>query len=233
MTTTEAGELYLTLTTLMKPDYESIIPLTAEIPDVKDCYKWVEAKKILGKSDRELQEHLTKYKIPTYSKSHVDYVLKKFIDEINKIGKIEKPNSKIVPYNKAIKEKKHFAFETNLHLLEHLEFVTEAKENGFLTYLVFFFMPNAKSCVERVRIRLKTGGHGLPASEIAYRYKAGLRNLKNQFSTFDKVLVYDTSKPYQITFIAEIISGQVIRANRYYLKSNPTIARYIPVLNSK
>lgn len=136
-------------------------------------------------------------------------------------------------YNQAIRTKKHFAFETNLHLLEHLLFVTEAKENGFLAYLIFFFMPHVKSCVERVSLRVKTGGHGLPASEIALRYKAGLKNLKNQFFTFDKVLVYDTSKPYQITFIAEIVSGKVIRANRYYLKSNPTIARYIPVLNTK
>lgn len=83
----------------------------------------------------------------------------------------------------------HFAFETNLHDEIHLELVNEAKSNNFLLCLIFFYMPDVRTCIERVKIRIKSGGHGLPDKEIIRRYKIGLQNLKKHYKDFESSLV--------------------------------------------
>jgi predicted ABC-type ATPase len=51
------------------------------------------------------------------------------------------------------------------------------KADGYRVRLLFLWLPNAEMAVHRVSIRVKQGGHGIPAEDIRRRYILGLRNL--------------------------------------------------------
>jgi len=102
----QAGEIWFTLTNLMTPKYESVMPyIPPKIPDIKDCYTLTEAQSKLKISESKLLQLIDLYKIPKLrkgnSKEYIEYVPKKYIDEIKKTGHTETGKShlpKVVPF---------------------------------------------------------------------------------------------------------------------------------------
>ena len=78
-----------------------------------------------------------------------------------------------------------FAFETTLATKSYKNLIQVAKDKGYSTTLLFFWLNSPNLAVKRVEARVKEGGHDIPEKVIRRRYENGLKNL---FSTFKSVV---------------------------------------------
>lgn len=99
-----------------------------------------------------------------------------------------------------IEKGKDFAFETTLSTRSYRNFVLKAKEKGYHTTLLFFWLRTPELAVKRVETRVKEGGHNIPEKVIRRRYENGLKNFYGIFeSIVDEWIFIDNSgEPYEI-----------------------------------
>lgn len=125
------------------------------------------------------------------------------------------------------KNQVNFAFETTLATKIYKQKIQFAKENGYNTTLLFFWLKNSDLAKERVKIRVNEGGHNIPSDVIERRYLNGIKNLFNIYlEIIDQVLIFDNSegKPILIgekNFSEEIIiydQEKFIELKNYYDK---------------
>lgn len=93
-----------------------------------------------------------------------------------------------------------FAFETTLATRSYTGFIKEAKQKGYQVTLLFFWLNSPELAVERVNMRVASGGHCIDEDTIRRRYKKGIRNLFALYMDIcDYWLIVDNSKsPYEI-----------------------------------
>jgi len=72
---------------------------------------------------------------------------------------------------------KDFAFETTLASRFYANWLKELRAKGYRVSLIFLWLENAELAVERVKERVRIGGHDIPEETIRRRYDRGLRNL--------------------------------------------------------
>jgi len=93
-----------------------------------------------------------------------------------------------------INAKADFAFETTLSTKSYANLVKKAQENGYFVILVFFWLNSVSLAKERVRIRVKEGGHFIDNETIVRRYTNGIKNLVNIYSDIvDYWIIIDNS----------------------------------------
>lgn len=93
-----------------------------------------------------------------------------------------------------IQTRANFAFETTCAGHHHAATIEQAKAAGYITTLIFLWLPSADMAVQRVRSRVKQGGHDIPEATIRRRYAAGLKNLTGLFLPLvDKAVIYDNT----------------------------------------
>ncbi len=96
--------------------------------------------------------------------------------------------------NELLKSKNDFAFETTLSSKSYVNTIKEAKEAGYFVTLVYFWLNTVELAKERVKLRVKEGGHNIPEETIERRYKLGLENLFKRFiPVVDYWMVFDNS----------------------------------------
>ena len=94
-----------------------------------------------------------------------------------------------------LKEGGDFGFETTLATRSHAPLIRHAKALGYSVVLIFFWLESLDLAKNRVRERVKNGGHSIPESTIERRYHRGLTNFFNLYQTLsDTWIVYDNSK---------------------------------------
>jgi len=118
-----------------------------------------------------------------------------------------------------------FAFETTLATRSYVNTVKKAQEKGYLVTVLYFWLNSPELAVERVRIRVKEGGHNIPEKTIRRRYDLGISNM---FSLYIPVADYwmfiDNSKtPFEILAEGqkekEVVKNKMIwnkLKNKYY-----------------
>ena len=74
-----------------------------------------------------------------------------------------------------------FAFETTLSTRSYVNTVKKAQEKGYFVTVLFFWLNTPDLAVERVRIRVKEGGHNIPEEIIRRRYDLGIKNMFNLY----------------------------------------------------
>ena len=108
------------------------------------------------------------------------------------------------------KNQENFAFETTLATKTYRQKVKFAKENNYNTTLLFFWLRNSNLAKERVKTRVKEGGHNIPTDIIERRYMNGIKNLFDIYlEIVDQVLIFDNSEGKPI-LIAEKNFGEEI-----------------------
>jgi predicted ABC-type ATPase len=70
-----------------------------------------------------------------------------------------------------------FAFETTLAGRTTAEWLRKLRQKGYTVYLMYFWLASADLAVQRVALRVSTGGHAVPEQTIRRRYAESLRNL--------------------------------------------------------
>ena len=63
-----------------------------------------------------------------------------------------------------------FAFETTLSGRTYAAWLRKLREEGYRVFLFYSWLSSADLAVERVRIRVQTGGHSIPEPTIRSRY---------------------------------------------------------------
>ncbi len=90
--------------------------------------------------------------------------------------------------------KENFAFETTLSTKSYKNKIIEAKESGYQTTLLFFWLQSADIAKERVRTRVLEGGHHIEADVIERRYIRGITNLFDIYlPIIDGAFIFDNS----------------------------------------
>ena len=87
-----------------------------------------------------------------------------------------------------------FAFETTLASKTYKEKVALAQKENYKVTLLFFWLNSVELAIERVKIRVKKGGHNIPKDVIERRYKNGISNLFNIYIDLcDEIMIFDNS----------------------------------------
>jgi len=89
-----------------------------------------------------------------------------------------------------------FAFETTLAGRSQIGLLKKLRQDGWQVVLFFLWIPDAVFSKNRVRERVKHGGHNIPDDAISRRYPRIMHNLvKIYIPLCDKVVCYDNSGP--------------------------------------
>ena len=76
---------------------------------------------------------------------------------------------------KLIETKQSFCYETVLSHSSKLKLFEQAKKKGYKTYLYFIFTNDWHLNIERVKLRVKQGGHNVDDKKIKQRYFRSLK----------------------------------------------------------
>ncbi len=103
-----------------------------------------------------------------------------------------------------------FAFETTLSTRSYVRLIETAQQNEYEISLLFLALDSVDLAVERVSVRVKEGGHNIPADIIERRYENGLKNFFQLYMPIvDKWILVDNSNE-NFEFIAEGAKGEIV-----------------------
>jgi len=110
-----------------------------------------------------------------------------------------------------IAAKKSFAFETTGASLVFVKKLKQAKNMGYLSGLVYLWLPLVEFAIDRVKIRVAQGGHSVPEDVIKRRYQRGLKNIWDCYLPLvDHASFFDNTLPSAyLRAIAEKRDGQL------------------------
>ena len=92
-----------------------------------------------------------------------------------------------------------FAIETTLSTKYYLQLIKRAKKEGYQIVLLFLWLESSKTAKERVKKRVRMGGHDIPDEIIKRRYKRGLENFfRNFIHEADMWLLADNGEEYRV-----------------------------------
>jgi len=94
-----------------------------------------------------------------------------------------------------IRERKTFAWETTMSGRTIKGWVQKAKAAGYFVRLVFLWIQSLEESMDRIRRRVREGGHDVPAKDVRRRFLKTLRNFFNDFCPLaDAGKLFDNSK---------------------------------------
>jgi len=97
--------------------------------------------------------------------------------------------------NELLKSDKNFAFETTLATKSYRSVIAQAKENGYFISMLFFWLQTIELAEERVKTRVREGGHNIETEIIRRRYSNGIKNLFNIYLPIvDEGFIFDNSE---------------------------------------
>ena len=129
----------------------------------------------------------------------------------------------------ALKTKTNVAYETNFHVDSHFKRAEKAKQQGFNTTIIFFFVDNLNTCNARVNERYSFGGHYVDPKTVEYRWVEGLKRLNTALLTFDRVFIYDTTEDYEVASVAVVWEKELLSWSPSEVDK---IAQYLPNLKA-
>ena len=139
----------------------------------------------------------------TWARSHKDLLPKKFFNAdslAEALGDANFPENQRearVMVDQKIQSSLHagrsFGFESTYSGRSRPSVVREAKDRGYTTEAVFIGTESHDVNIERVRKRVKDGGHDIPVEEIKRRWKATFQNLRKTWNALDVIHILDNT----------------------------------------
>lgn len=87
-----------------------------------------------------------------------------------------------------------FAFETTLSSRHYSRHILEWRNKGYHIKIIFLSLPDVNMAIERVKVRVRQGGHDIPESVIRRRFDKGLANFHDIYKGLADVWIeYDSS----------------------------------------
>ncbi|WP_431261929.1 zeta toxin family protein [Roseateles chitinivorans] len=104
-------------------------------------------------------------------------------------------------------EGKTFTFETVMSSGDKVDFMREARERGYRVYLYFVATKDPAINVDRVKIRVKQGGHPVPEDKIRERYVRSIDLLTEAATAANRAYVFDNSADKH-KLLVQVIDGE-------------------------
>ncbi len=123
--------------------------------------------------------------------------------------------------NRYIADGISFNQETTLCGKSIIRNINLAKENGFHITMNYIGVESPEIAKERVLLRVKKGGHGIPDDAIERRYGDSLLNLNKVISMCDKINIYDNTEMFRLVMVFD--NGEMIWKDKKipgWLKNN-------------
>ena len=96
--------------------------------------------------------------------------------------------------NELIDKRADFGVETTLATKTLLNVIEEAKTYGYVVILLYFWLNSPELAVERVALRVASGGHNVSEPTIRRRYRQGIINLMHRYiPVVDSWMILDNS----------------------------------------
>lgn len=115
---------------------------------------------------------------------------------------------------KLIETKQSFCYETVLSHQSKLNLLRQAQENGYKTYLYFVFTDDWHLNIERVKLRVRQGGHNVDDKKIEERYFRSLKLFSKAAKISGSAYLLDNSKNFEL--MALLHNGKVLQAAQNY-----------------
>jgi predicted ABC-type ATPase len=111
-------------------------------------------------------------------------------------------------------ERASFAFETTLSTISYKNLIAEAQKAGYEVTLLFLMLDSFELAQQRVKTRVKEGGHNIPPDVIKRRYFSGLKNLFKLYMPITNkwILINNSGEKFEI--IAEGSKNELIIKNQ-------------------
>ena len=109
-----------------------------------------------------------------------------------------------------------FCFETVFSHESKIDFLAQAKANGYKIILIFIHLLDSSLNEARVKQRVSEGGHSVPTEKIHSRIPRTLKHIKTALSIVDEVRILDNS--FKVDPFQQII---VMKSGNYEAKTDP------------
>lgn len=87
-----------------------------------------------------------------------------------------------------------FGFETTLSGKSHLLLLANLKKRGYAVHLFFLWIPNVTLSLRRIRMRVREGGHDVPARIVRRRFSRSAANFFGRYRRIaDSWMLFDNS----------------------------------------
>ena len=134
---------------------------------------------------------------------------------------------------RAISDRKNFAFETTLGGNTIPRLLAQAASQGIEIYVWYVGLSSPELHIERVRARVRRGGHDIAAEHIRRRYDHSRINLIDLLPRITALRIYDNSadgdpaagKIPKPKLVLQMENGKIL--NRHDLKKTPNWAKPI------
>jgi predicted ABC-type ATPase len=105
--------------------------------------------------------------------------------------------------------RREFSFESTLSGKTYMGMLLRAKAAGYRICLCYLWLPTVNISINRVRQRVRKGGHDIPESDLRRRFLPSLENFFNLYLPLaDQALLFNgVGRPPQL--IAELLNGYV------------------------
>jgi predicted ABC-type ATPase len=94
---------------------------------------------------------------------------------------------------KLLAERASFTFETVMSHRSKVDILKAARLQGYRTYLYFIATETPRINIDRVRLRVSSGGHDVPEDKIVERYERSLQLLPEAIYRSDRAFLFDNS----------------------------------------
>jgi predicted ABC-type ATPase len=93
-----------------------------------------------------------------------------------------------------VRRGENFAIETTLSGRRYVREIPRWQRLGYRVKIIFLYLPDVAIAMERIRVRVKQGGHYIPQHVIRRRYKMGWKNFQEVYKDLvDAWVLYDNS----------------------------------------
>lgn len=108
-------------------------------------------------------------------------------------------------------QKVDFAFETTLASRTYATWIADLRDKGYEFHLIYLWLNSADLAVQRVRERVRRGGHDVPEEVIRRRYAKGAWNFFRLYRELaDTWGIYDNSNSDRLAPVAIQHKGAIL-----------------------
>jgi predicted ABC-type ATPase len=126
-------------------------------------------------------------------------------DEIEKelsVSKLQAGKEFFIRLDKLIETETSFILESTLSGNYLVKAIEKAKTKGYFIRIVYVFLESPEDCIQRIKLRVKLGGHFIPNEDVIRRYYRSKTNFWNIYKNLseDWVMLYNstTKEPQKI-----------------------------------
>jgi len=118
--------------------------------------------------------------------------------------------------NEAITHKQHFVLETPLSHPDYWRYIDRFERNGYQIQLNYLCLDSVLDCEQRVKQRIREGGHAVDARTIKGVYEQNLKFINDYHDTFNVICLYDGMEAP--TLLVKLEDKKVVMVDRNALK---------------